>query len=279
MSERTDISFDAALMMALRADAQRELDSLPTPKQFEEIYPDTSQWDERMTEALKKKKHHPVLKRVLIAALTLVMLTVGALAVSADFRRAVYTMIQKFLPIEMQLTYQVDGEPLEWLPDGYSDHYVPNGFEMDDVQKFERAENFLHVYSSKETEESYTVRCSIIQPGQQSLFDNEHTVYETVKVGEADGVLGTSTDEHGKNVYAQTRTGVKKISVSGVLYEKGTIGTWQKVSSCSNSSTTSTCMVSSSFNTKPGKSYRLEYSATFSYSDGRSETITGSTSR
>ena len=169
MSERTDISFDAALMMALRADAQRELDSLPTPKQFEEIYPDTSQWDERMTEALKKKKHHPVLKRVLIAALTLVMLTVGA--------------------------------PLEWLPDGYSDHYVPNGFEMDDVQKFERAENFLHVYSSKETEESYTVRCSIIQPGQQSLFDNEHTVYETVKVGEADGVLGTSTDEHGKNVY------------------------------------------------------------------------------
>ena len=379
MSERTDISFDAALMMALRADAQRELDSLPTPKQFEEIYPDTSQWDERMTEALKKKKHHPVLKRVLIAALTLVMLTVGALAVSADFRRAVYTMIQKFLPIEMQLTYQVDGEPLEWLPDGYSDHYVPNGFEMDDVQKFERAENFLHVYSSKETEESYTVRCSIIQPGQQSLFDNEHTVYETVKVGEADGVLGTSTDEHGKNVYtlswehrgithtvmgnipydeimkietkrmrialiiqrllmgakkrrcmsmskkrllsivvsavillsfactamaaekseryvgdstvngsiyqtyyqvdAQTRTGVKKISVSGVLYEKGTIGTWQKVSSCSNSSTTSTCMVSSNFNTKPGKSYRLEYSATFNYSDGRSETITGSTSR
>ena len=37
MSERTDISFDAALMMALRADAQRELDLLPTPKQFEEI--------------------------------------------------------------------------------------------------------------------------------------------------------------------------------------------------------------------------------------------------
>ena len=201
MSERTDISFDAALMMALRADAQRELDSLPTPKQFEEIYPDTSQWDERMTEALKKKKHHPVLKRVLIAALTLVMLTVGALAVSADFRRAVYTMIQKFLPIEMQLTYQVDGEPLERLPDGYSDHYVPDGFEMDDAQKFERAENFLHVYSSKETEERYTVRCSIIQPGQQSLFDNEHTVYETVKVGEADATLGTSASENGDTVY------------------------------------------------------------------------------
>ena len=227
MSERTEISFDAALMMALRADAQKELDELPTPAQLKERYPDTSRWDARLKAALHKRC--PVLKRVLVVAMTLVILTLGALAVSADFRKAVYTMIQKFLPIEMQLTYQVDGEPLERLPDGYSDHYVLDGFEMDDAQKFERAENFLHVYSSKETEESYTVRCSIIQPGQQSLFDhvyssketeesytvrcsiiqpgqqslfdNEHTVYETVKVGEADGVLGTSTDEHGKNVY------------------------------------------------------------------------------
>ena len=199
MSERTEISFDAALMMALRADAQKELDELPTPAQLKERYPDTSRWDARLKAALHK--HRPVLKRVLVAAMTLVILTLGALAVSADFRKAVYTMIQKFLPIEMQLTYQVDGEPLERLPDGYSDHYVPDGFEMDDAQKFERAENFLHVYSSKETEESYTVRCSIIQPGQQSLFDNEHTVYETVRVGEADGVLGTSSGEDGQQVY------------------------------------------------------------------------------
>ena len=184
MSERAEVSFDAALMMALRADAQKELDELPTPAQLKERYPDTSRWDARLQAALHKRR--PVLKRVLITVLTLVILTLGALAVSADFRRAVYTMIQKFLPIEMQLTYQVDGEPLEQLPNGYSDHYVPDGFEMDDAQKFERVENFLHVYSSKETEESYTVRCSIIQPGQQSLFDNEHTVYETVKVGEAD---------------------------------------------------------------------------------------------
>ena len=36
MSERTEISFDAALMMALRADAQKELDELPTPAQLED---------------------------------------------------------------------------------------------------------------------------------------------------------------------------------------------------------------------------------------------------
>ena len=129
MSERTEISFDAALMMALRADAQKELDELPTPAQLKGCYPDTSRWDARLKAALHKRR--PVLKRVLVAALTLIILTLGALAVSADFRKAVYTMIQKFLPIEMQLTYQVDGEPLEQLPNGYSDHYVPDGFVRD----------------------------------------------------------------------------------------------------------------------------------------------------
>ena len=93
MSERTEVSFDVALKMALRADAQKELDVLPTLVQLKERYPDTSRWDARLKEALQKR--HPVLKRVLVAALTLVILTLGALAVSADFRKAVYTMIQK----------------------------------------------------------------------------------------------------------------------------------------------------------------------------------------
>ena len=63
MSERTEVSFDAALMMALRADAQKELDELPTPAQLKELYPDTSRWDARLKAALHKRC--PVLKRVL----------------------------------------------------------------------------------------------------------------------------------------------------------------------------------------------------------------------
>ena len=65
MSERTEVSFDAALMMALRADAQKELDELPSPAQLKERYPDTSRWDARLQAALHKRR--PVLKRVLIA--------------------------------------------------------------------------------------------------------------------------------------------------------------------------------------------------------------------
>jgi hypothetical protein len=199
VSERTEISFDAALMMALRADAQKELDELPTPAQLEKRYPDTFRWDARLKAALHKRR--PVLKRVLVAAMTLVILTLGALAVSADFRKVVYTMIQKFLPIEMQLTYQVDGEPLEQLPNGYSDHYVPDGFERDYEQGYDDAQAFLHVYSSKKSSIGYTVQCSVIQPGNQALFDNEHTTYKIVKIGDVDASLGTSTVESGISVY------------------------------------------------------------------------------
>ena len=199
MSERTEVSFDVALMMALRTDAQKELDELPTPAQLKERYPDTSRWDARLQAALHKRR--PMLKRVLVAALTLVILTLGALAVSADFRKTVYTMIQKFLPIEMQLTYQVDGEPLEQLPNGYSDHYVPDGFERDYEQGYDDAQAFLYVYSSKKSSIGYTVQCSVIQPGNQALFDNEHTTYKIVKIGDVDASLGTSTVESGISVY------------------------------------------------------------------------------
>ena len=103
-------------------------------------------------------------------------------------------------------------------------------------------------------------------------------------VGQSGRYIGNSTVNGSiyqtyYQVDAQTRTGIKSISVSGTLYEKGTFGTWQRVSNCLNTSTTSNCMASGNYNTKPGKSYKLEYSATFNYSDGRSETITGSTSR
>lgn len=37
-------------------------------------------------------------------------------------------------------------------------------------------------------------------------------------------------------VNAKTDVTVKRITVTGTLYEKGTFGTWQKVSSCSNTS-------------------------------------------
>lgn len=71
---------------------------------------------------------------------------------------------------------------------------------------------------------------------------------------------------------------VDNIDVEGTLYQKGWFGTWKQVSSCSGSSDTQICVVTGSFNYEDGKEYSLDYSATFYYTDGQSETITGSAS-
>ena len=53
-------------------------------------------------------------------------------------------------------------------------------------------------------------------------------------VGQSGRYIGNSTVNGSiyqtyYQVDAQTRTGIKSISVSGTLYEKGTFGTWQRV--------------------------------------------------
>lgn len=68
------------------------------------------------------------------------------------------------------------------------------------------------------------------------------------------------------SVKAEAVSSVTKITVSGTLYEKGLFGIYGKVDSCS----------SSSYSLKSGKTYRLDYSATFYYSDGTNETISNS---
>ena len=46
----------------------------------------------------------------------------------------------------MQVTYKVEGEPLEQLPDAYSEHYVQVGFWRDYTQGYDKKETFSHAY-------------------------------------------------------------------------------------------------------------------------------------
>jgi len=92
----------------------------------------------------------------------------------------------------MQVTYKVEGEPLEQLPDAYSEHYVQVGFWRDYTQGYDKKETFSHAYVNA-AGEIYFVDCSIITAyGQIETFDNEHTVYTTVKIGDKEATLGTS---------------------------------------------------------------------------------------
>ena len=60
------------------------------------------------------------------------------------------------------------------------------------MQGYDKKETFSHAYVNA-AGEIYFVDCSIITAyGQIETFDNEHTVYTTVKIGDKEATLGTS---------------------------------------------------------------------------------------
>lgn len=91
-----------------------------------------------------------------------------------------------------------------------------------------------------------------------------------------DGTVNGAVEQETYYVSAYASAGVRSISVSGTLYESGWFG-YSRIDSCSNTSSGVNCSASGSFSRKSGKTYRLDYTATFYYTDGTSETLTGST--
>ena len=90
--------------------------------------------------------------------------------------------------------------------------------------------------------------------------------------GAIDGRIGNTN----YTVTASTTVNATRIEVSGTLYESWLLGDTQ-VTSSAKSSSGQICNTSGEKKKKSGKKYRLDYSATFYYSDGTSETVSGST--
>lgn len=185
--------FDAILAMALEQDARQELAALPSPAALKELYPDTSSLDARIADALRAlRRPQKVLRRALAAVLLAAALLAGTLAVSAEARRAAYTAILRFLPIETQVTYSVDGTPLDALPENYCDHYVPEGFVLDEESELRDSYQFFRSYHSADNQ-IYFIDCVIINDSFISTFDNEHTVWQETNVNDCPATLGTTT--------------------------------------------------------------------------------------
>ena len=192
MKDNCSYRFDAILAVALEQDARQELAALPTPAALKELYPDTSSLDARITRALHTL-HHPqkALHRALAVVLLAVSLLAGTLAVSAEARHAVYTALLRFLPIEMQVTYSVDGTPLDTLPENYCDHYVPEGFVLDESSELRDSYQFFRSYHSAD-DRIYFIDCVTINDSFISTFDNEHTVWQETNVNDCPATLGTT---------------------------------------------------------------------------------------
>lgn len=201
MKNDPKISFDAALLLALQADAKQEIGELPTPKDLKERYPETKRWDVRLRNAQNRRKSN-VWKRVLVSAATCCVLFTGALAVNADFRNAVYSMVVNFTQTELEIRYRAEGDTLKALPEGYGEHYVPDGYEMDESQNYDSEAGFVHFYQNEnDSSKFYTVQCMIIGLAASMKLDNEHTTYTDVKINGVDALCGESITRTGDVVY------------------------------------------------------------------------------
>ena len=210
------VSFDALLTLALQEQTRRELAALPDAEALQTLYPDTAGWDKRLRRALAERRKSArkaarsaprvrwmPLRRLVTVAAVLVLVLAGALATSAEVRYAVRHAVLQWSNIALRLTYDTEGTPAPddlTLPQGYADHYVPEGFVLDEGNSYTTEYDFFHKYLGEidGVECTYSVICYAIQAqGQVDTFDSEHTVYETVEVNGAEATLGTSTNYDG----------------------------------------------------------------------------------
>ena len=210
------VSFDALLTLALQEQTRRELAALPDAEALQTLYPDAAGWDKRLRRALAERRKSArkaarsaprvrwmPLRRLVTVAAVLVLVLAGALATSAEVRYAVRHAVLQWTNIDLRLTYDTEGTPAPddlTLPQGYADHYVPEGFVLDEGNSYTTEYDFFHKYLGEidGVECTYSVICYAIQAqGQVDTFDSEHTVYETVEVNGAEATLGTSTNYDG----------------------------------------------------------------------------------
>ena len=212
------VSFDALLTLALQEQTRRELAALPDAEALQTLYPDTAGWDKRLRRALAERRKSArkaarsaprvrwmPLRRLVTVAAVLVLVLAGALATSAEVRYAVRHAVLQWTNIDLRLTYDTEGTPAPddlTLPQGYADHYVPEGFVLDEENALATQTTLLRGYENAAQGQSYYIACYAIQPeGQVSTFDDEHTTYETIDLNGREATLGTSMNYDGSTSY------------------------------------------------------------------------------
>ena len=212
------VSFDALLTLALQEQTRRELAALPDAEALQTLYPDTAGLDKRLRRALAERRKSArkaarsaprvrwmPLRRLVTVAAVLVLVLAGALATSAEVRYAVRHAVLQWTDIDLRLTYDTEGTPAPddlTLPQGYADHYVPEGFVLDEENALATQTTLLRGYENAAQGQSYYIACYAIQPeGQVSTFDDEHTTYETIDLNGKEATLGTSMNYDGSTSY------------------------------------------------------------------------------
>ena len=209
------VSFDAALCMALRQQADAEAAAFPTDGELRSLYPDTSGWDKRFFRVLSARKREwrrqapPAvrcrvrLRNLLVVALLAMLLFAGALAANAEVRGAVYRAVLSWGRREVSLTYEEEGEPLDSLPENYTDTYIPAGFDRDGVASYATETEAHTQYTGRMygADRRYSVTLRTVRPDETESYTRRGAVYTTLQLDRGQADLGILSGVDGGTDY------------------------------------------------------------------------------
>lgn len=208
--ENLSLEFESLLMQAGQEAFRRRIAALPAEETLCAQYGGFSALDQRIHDTWarickqqdKTLPHVPwrVLKRIALVAALLAALFIGTLSVSAELRATLKNVLVQWNERNMDIRYEIEGRPLDALPEGYGPHYIPEGFIFAEESSYEDTGAFQKFYRDQD---GYHMMISVRIAENASLVstDSEHTNYEKIDYGEGDAYLGTFENGDGYVMY------------------------------------------------------------------------------
>lgn len=208
-NENVYVSFDAALHFALEEGYRQEIAELPSNDELKKLYPDTSKWDEKILpaalKALNASPHKPhkrrsmkVLKAIFISVVLLLSVFACTMLVSAEARQTLANTIMEWADggKGLFIRFEMEGTPLTRLPEGYGEHYIPEGFVFNADASSDSEVRYFHVYDNPEGL-YIAISANIAENASATVVDAEYTTYRQITFNDTTYYLGEFTDVMG----------------------------------------------------------------------------------
>lgn len=207
--EAESVSLYALIQWGLKEHTERQLAALPSQQEIDAVLGDTSGFCQRVLDGVQrllrtrqrgKRRLLRTVRKTLVAAAILVSLLFCVLMANASVRTAVVNTMIEWTGRDIGIRFEVEGEPLAALPDGYGPHYIPEGLIYQDDISWGVRDQVLYSYVSEDGTSVLDIQITVAQNGSAYWIDNEHLAYEKITFNGVTAYYGHGTSVGGDEI-------------------------------------------------------------------------------
>lgn len=207
--ESESVSLHALIQWGLKEHTERQLAALPSQQEIDAVLGDTSSFCQRVLDGVQrllrtrqrgKRRLLRTVRKTLVAAAILVSLLFCVLMANASVRTAVVNTMIEWTGRDIGIRFEVEGEPLAALPDGYGPHYIPEGLIYQDDISWGVRDQVLYSYVSEDGTSVLDIQITVAQNGSAYWIDNEHLAYEKITFNGVTAYYGHGTSVGGDEI-------------------------------------------------------------------------------